>query len=1762
MMHNRLVVLSAAALMQFLLTTRSAAETDWVLVLDRSESMTQNDPYNCRFDAQKILVDLLVQGLDETHRLTIIRFAGTPEAVLSREVVRPQNLEALRKLISEDPPLGDTDIGAALSLARKIVQPEGRAADVHLFLLSDGVQAGKTPNLAGRLDEEKRGLQEIGLAINTILLNDFSIPKAEREKRRREKLYYEDKQLQAGEDLLRDLARKTGGAAAQVQPERGIEDILIELIAPHMSFHREPISARLATWPTDRQLFCVFQRNARDVKLRIGSREMDINLDNPKLISGEFDATITPYRNRTVVVLSPGENVRWPEWVEFLPSRSGVPASGDVFVISNVRLEALPGLGDEGTVAAEGVKTKISENEVYPIRFRISLPADLTPERARSIQDTLKKSSVKIELSDSEGKILDNKSLSAAEISAGAGNRLYFIPTSSPKGEAKIQESFFLRTKASLVYTGASADSAVSKRPLSRAPDRSFMVVPSSFDWFVRKNWKGEPESASRPASRRNVDVELGQEVRLELTYGGQESLAETEVSATFGAVGESAARRLRMKDSGGVPRTFSSDWIFPTTPGLYEAKVTVKAGGVQEALFSLRVLRDDFRPPGSQYSKDGTDSAQGRDLGAFYQGEIVQISRSRTMNHLTPAATAQYWETESSAPSKISLLKRDDASGSWVLVRQVTLVSETPRSGDAEISANYRGELGGLEPGIYLIAWPEKRPMGPDPTSDQRCDRLEVKPRAFTAGFTSEGGRALETEAGKPTVLAGSPLLFRVSPSQVFPDKVKSSIAGTLTWARKDVGAPQEVKAVKELDGHYSLAFATTDFHTGPAKLHVVMKWNDGSMDRVITEDYEVFSRTRALGIVIEPIDGDVLLGQRGSAIRFRLRAMGGQNAQTQRDLLSVWQSQPANVTIGESEQIHHVDLTLQGDALIGTLEAVVLDPGTHKLVVSSPLAKLGQDIAACFFNVRPCPFSATVVKSSQGTDQRVLLGAGTDQSSSQGEGVIWVSVEPASATGKTGTEKVVSAELYLNGRKGDIRWSEAEGKFRSEPISLESLEKRNTLALTISDAGGRTFELSLGTLDVNPVSLKYEVAWTKSPPSDIGRGERTYIEGAVIVRGGLKSQREEAGKELILRPFISTTPANVLEGFELLPPPKEATLEALFGVRIEFAAYLNAAAEKGLKDSFVVSVNTREGEAIEQRKVAIGPSTLQLVFSRAEEQDLGAGATVLPFMARERLRVTIEGQAPQRNSRIQLYSGGEVDAASTQMASSDSTELVWSPKKEGNYRVRAEASLGQGTSWTVEEKFLVEPPLKLQWSRDLGTTIKLDDGQKLPLSVKISGPPSLDKESFDRLFVLRPGLLGEGAQQLNVEFTQWEAEKGTPPGVLILNSFSTKPLSTSAVKVRLRLTDRAAEPNAIEFDGLDLDIVRGGGTLVEVMSFEKGPSGYETRDLPPVFSIPRDSSIRLGYRIGGLVESEDSLRKSVAAIVVSEDGREKVLDVDTATSGLVVFVPYTPAGFGKHTLQLDIRGKTPLQRKFEFEATKGSTERAYTGLLYGALAGLVVLLGFLGIRGLGYYRDRQQVLERVSVRKDKAIHDLEAEPRESLTGSLRITLANRTIGPLELNGKVSGAEVEAWVTDHFSMETSIFSDPQRNAKRLKLIQDRLSEVRTELCLETEKRLPIRGADVCIAQGEGARNGDSCPDVFVLHDGAGRKGEGEKSLLSLRLQPDGKLRITTASGRSVTLTPGEDFPYNGWVGKSGNQLRASVKVPGVVDYSTIIVDW
>jgi hypothetical protein len=1731
------------------------AETDWVLLLDRSESMIQNDPRNHRFDAQKIMVDLLAQAVEETHRLTLIRFAGTPEVVLDREVISPQNLEKIRKTIVSDPPQGDTDVGAALALARQTVKPEGHAADVHVVLMSDGVQAGRIANLAQRFDAEKNAYAAMGLPVHTILLNDFSISEAERVERRKNKQLYDDRILQKGEELLRELSRATRGRAAQVRSENAVEDIFLELIAPHMSFYREKIAQRFQTHPTDRQLFAFLDREARNLKLRIGGKEIDLDLGSPHSTSGDFEVRLTPFLKRSVLTVKPAENVRWPEFVEFLPGQGQKPATGEVFVISNVRLVAMPGLETDDQTQNGSVKTKVLENEVYPVRFAVLLASGLSPERKRMIEDFLKRVLVRIQVAKDGGEKVDEKTLKAEEVLTGTGKRLYFVPTQLA-GETKIKEPVPLVLRASLEVEGTAG------RAVARAPERSLVVTPSEFDWLVRRRWKVGGDSAGKQAASRDLDVDFGEEFRLEIIHTGKGALGDAEILANFSKASESAARRLSLKDAGGIPHLFHTDWIDPGLPGEYRAKVTVKTGVVQEVQYRLRVLRDEFAPPRA-VAGDGQPSA---DLGVYFVNERVRFSRLRTIDRLSPEANAKYREAETAQPPAVQVVMKD-AGGKWIPIYQAPLKAEPLEPGTAGFKATYAGEVGGLKPGFYAALWPDKRAPAAEPALEPRADRFEIRDRAFAVTLASEDGKPLPAEAGKPTLVAGTPLLVRVTPAESLKDQ-GLEVAGELTWARKDVGAPQTAKAARAADGVYTLTYPTTDFHTGAAKLRLTVGWK-AEKERLVEESHDVFSRPKALGLAMEPLEENVLIGERNGLVRFRVNVIGGRTPEEQRDLRSLWISQPVNATIGDSEEIYRLDLKVEGEALVGSIQALNLPEGTHKLVVKSEVAKLGQDVAACFFNVRPSPFTVKLIQGALGGEPRVLLGAGPETATADSDGAAWVAIA-ANPAAKDAAGKVASAELKVAGEKRELKWNPGSGDqalLSSEPLALEGLDPDAPLSVAFVDDKGRSFELPLGKLTVTPVPLRHEVAWTNPPPAEMGRGEFVTVRGAVYARGGSRAERERAAEAIrgAKQAFFAVIPPSVLESFQVVAPDFQGTAAArsAFGEQVAFEARLSVrTGDANLRDRFAIEVRAGKAEPLESKVVRIGAAPAALVTGRLD----AGGALIgdddgLAFFARERLRSRIESKGESRGSaRLQVLSReGEGDAGLKPVAAADARELDWSPKKEGTHVVRAEVNYGSGSGWSVTEEISITTPLRLAWAAgELTGAVKLDHGQKLPLTIRILGSQGLDWDTIRRAYSLRTEVLATGGQALAVDFTPWEADKASAEGI-VLKAFSVKPLTDSAAKVRIALEPRDAKDAAAALDVLEFDLVRGGGSLVIIENFEQGPASYVLRDVTPGLGIAKGSRVRFGYRVGSSVAGGESLKDGVAAAVTGPGGPEKVLGVEASTPALVVFTPFETTDLGTHQLRLEIKGATRLEREFDFNVMKGTTEWALLAAAIAAGVVVAAVLGFLLVRWFGFERDRRVVQDRIDSRKEKALQDLQALPRLNLEGDVRLTLENRSLGPFELNGTPSVAEVEAWVGQHFSMEDKVFADTEKNASRQTLIRSCLTRARTELLAETERRLPIRGTDICVRETKG-KNGAAHLEAEVVHD-LTQSVPGRAPILSVRLLDGGKLRVSTSAGRSVTLDRDEDLAYNGWIGKKGQQIRASVKVPGVADYATVIID-
>lgn len=1749
------------------------AETDWVLVLDRSQSMVQNDPRNYRFDAQKILAQLLSLGVGESHRLTIVRFAGTAEAVLKRQEIRPETLDAIRQAIVEDRPEGDTDLGAALELARKTVAPEGRSSDVKVVLLSDGVLAGRIPGLHARLEAEKRAFEELGLPVHVIILNDFALPEADRQRLRGLRYHYEDKTLHEGEDVMRDLARKTGGRAAQVLPGRNIEDILLDLVAPYMSFHREAITGRIRTFPTDRQLFLLVNRSSGDLKLRFGTREIAVDLGREQTAGGEFPLLVSPYSNKTVIMARPAEGTRWPEWVDVLPGSSGRPVDGEIFVVSNVRLYTVQGSAVGSADYREGVKSKVLENEVYPMLFRIWVAEDLSADRRRSVFETLKDASIRVAVSGADGRRIAEESFPAGEIASGLRTGLYLLPTALRSEGGASREPSSLVLNASLEGAGEPG-----QRSIARAPQRSFIVTPSPFEWTFRRNWRGDAESASRLVTERSVELELGQEFRLEVVRAGEGALGEVEILADFSKAGEAAARRLKFADAGGVPQRFQTEWIFPQAPGEYAAKLTIKSSVVQEVSYAVSAVRDDFRPAGARYGPDGKDTAAPGDLGSFVCGEKIEFSRPRTIDRLSPEATSAYWARLAQVPARAHILRKDPSGGAWAAHRTVPLEVEAPTLGTAAASARYRGEVADLEPGEYLVSWPENRPLIGDPASDPRSDRFRVLGRPFAVQVLGEDGAPLAAQDGKPVHLAGKKLLFKVVPTETFPKDLGGEVVGTLTWARKDVGGPQVVQASKRPDGAFVGEFPTTDFHTGAARLRVKLSWKTDGRARSVEEEVAISSVPKALGVAVEPVTETIFIGESEAKIRFRVRAVGGQDPQMQRDLLSLWLTQRVNVTIGESPEFYRVELRPEGDSLTGSLDAPSLPEGSYKLVVNSPVAKLGQDIGACFFAVRPAPYQPRVYASANGTDARMVLDSSAAEASARGDGVLWVALEPVESEDAK-PAKLVSAAVVLDGREVAAKWrQEGERGLRSERIALEDFPERSSVAVRAADAEGRKFEWSLGTLRVEPVPLSPAVVWAALPPAEMGRGTHCAVRGFVRIRGGSREERAKAAQALrdsaATEPFLATRPPSAFGGLQLVPldsvPSPEAPAAAgegepsdvVLGERVAFEAkILLPAGDPSLEDRVYVSVRF-QGKTIDERRISVGPSPARLVVGRPQDADAGlAGEPAVEITAKERVRAALERRDGRDDvkPKIEVFGPAAPGAPAVRpIVSVESGTAEWSPRAEGEYRVVAELSLGPDCGWAAEERLVVGPPVRLEWAQAVDSTVRLDAGQHLPLVVRVLGPAKLDVESLVRIFELKPEALGEGAQPIAVEFSGWEEDPAAGGAGLVVKAISAKPIPAEAARVRVSIRPRGDAADATPLASVDLQIVRSGGSIVVVENFERGESGYVLRDVVPGYRVPRNATVRFGYRPGSPLAETATIKNRISASVVPvSGGPEKLLDVLSVGREVVVFTPYQATKRGKYRVQVEIKGEmTQLKQAPEFEVTPSFGDSVRSALAYAlglvALAAAVVLARI----GVAYQKDRAAILERVEARKAKALEALREEPSDRLRGEVKLQLGGRQLGPLDLNRAASQREVAAWVDQHFSSDPAIFADPEKNRKRRPLTDRLLAAARTELLAEVEKTLPVRAADLCLRDAGGGVH-----EADLVFDAVGSEHPGMKTVLTLRLLEGGKIRVSAPAGKTATLERSANLPFNGWVGKTGDQIRVSVKVPGFADYSTVTID-
>ncbi|WP_159886967.1 vWA domain-containing protein [Paenibacillus puerhi] len=188
---------------------RKAAPKDYILLLDTSESMTQNDPGNQSRQA----ASSLVAGMSDDKRVGIAIFNENttwlqPLTSLRTEAARR---EIADKLAGAPEPIGQTDIGKALGQAMEQMRSsgtaEGRGA---VILISDGYSAMNLAEVTAPYIAQNFGIHTVGL---------------------------ESAGNEQGNRLLQQLAEATGGTYRHVQQAEGIAAAIGHIYANQQHWH-------------------------------------------------------------------------------------------------------------------------------------------------------------------------------------------------------------------------------------------------------------------------------------------------------------------------------------------------------------------------------------------------------------------------------------------------------------------------------------------------------------------------------------------------------------------------------------------------------------------------------------------------------------------------------------------------------------------------------------------------------------------------------------------------------------------------------------------------------------------------------------------------------------------------------------------------------------------------------------------------------------------------------------------------------------------------------------------------------------------------------------------------------------------------------------------------------------------------------------------------------------------------------------------------------------------------------------------------------------------------------------------------------------------------------------------------------------------------------------------------------------------------------------------------------------------------------------
>ncbi|MCR8644712.1 VWA domain-containing protein [Paenibacillus sp. N1-5-1-14] len=130
----------AGALFQFLYSVQYAKKEvvqDYIVILDKSESMRESDPGKQSIKAAQSLIE----KLDDTNRVALYTFNEETQLIfpLTRTADASTKSELVHKLSAMEEPIGKTDIGKALTTAMDDLKKDGAAGhSVAVILISDG----------------------------------------------------------------------------------------------------------------------------------------------------------------------------------------------------------------------------------------------------------------------------------------------------------------------------------------------------------------------------------------------------------------------------------------------------------------------------------------------------------------------------------------------------------------------------------------------------------------------------------------------------------------------------------------------------------------------------------------------------------------------------------------------------------------------------------------------------------------------------------------------------------------------------------------------------------------------------------------------------------------------------------------------------------------------------------------------------------------------------------------------------------------------------------------------------------------------------------------------------------------------------------------------------------------------------------------------------------------------------------------------------------------------------------------------------------------------------------------------------------------------------------------------------------------------------------------------------------------------------------------------------------------------------------------